>query len=83
MTPASKSRALPSGWKAWTRQTHRWVSILFTATVAANFVVLAFGEPPLWLNLLPLPPLAFLIVTGLTLFALPYVAGRSRAARQE
>jgi hypothetical protein len=28
------------------RQTHRWVSIVFTVTVIANVVAMAFGEPP-------------------------------------
>ena len=27
----------------WIRQTHRWLSIIFTATVAANFATMAFG----------------------------------------
>jgi hypothetical protein len=30
---------------AWVRRVHRWVSILFTATVVANFVVMARGQP--------------------------------------
>ena len=30
----------------WIRQTHRWLSIIFTATVIANFVAMALGEPP-------------------------------------
>ena len=30
----------------WIRQTHRWLSIIFTLTVIANFAVRAFGEPP-------------------------------------
>ena len=30
---------------AWIRQSHRWLSILFTLTVIANFAVRAFGEP--------------------------------------
>ena len=35
-------------WTAWSRQGHRWLSIVFTVTVAANFVVRALepGEPP-------------------------------------
>lgn len=59
----------------WIRQSHRWVSIVFTATVIANFVArgLGSGEPPAWLTYSPLPPLFFQLFTGLYLFALPYV----------
>ncbi|MFC3675545.1 hypothetical protein [Ferrovibrio xuzhouensis] len=62
----------------WMRQSHRWLSIVFTATVVANFAVRAFGEPPLWLTYAPLPPLFLQLFSGLYLFALPY-AGRGRA----
>lgn len=61
----------------WIRQFHRWISILFTATVAANFIALAFGEPPQWMYMLPLPPLFLLLGTGLWLFLLPYVPRRA------
>ena len=58
------------------RQIHRWVSIVFTITVIANFVAFAQGggAPPPWVTYSPLPPLAFLLFTGLYLFALPYAA---------
>jgi hypothetical protein len=57
------------------RQTHRWVSILFTLTVVANFVAMAIGDgvPPPWVTYSPLLPLALLMFSGLYLFALPYV----------
>jgi hypothetical protein len=59
---------------SWIRQIHRWVSILFTLTVIANFIALARGGgmPPPWITYSPLPPLAFLAFTGLYLFVLPY-----------
>lgn len=63
------------------RQGHRWLSIVFTATVVANFAVRAFGEPPLWLTYAPLPPLFLQLFSGLYLFALPYV-GRPPAAQK-
>jgi len=69
---------------SWIRQTHRWLSIVFTITVIANFVALARGGgavPPPWITYSPLPPLAFLLLTGLYLFTLPYVA-RSRSGRE-
>lgn len=55
------------------RVTHRWLSIVFTLTVIANFVALAKGTPPAWVTYSPLPPLALLLFSGLYLFALPYV----------
>ena len=63
----------------WIRQFHRWTSIAFTAAVIANFVVMAFGQPPAWIVYSPLPPLFLLLFTGLYMFALPYVSGRRGA----
>jgi len=54
------------------RQIHRWLSIVFTLTVIANFVVRAKGEPPHWVTYSPLLPLFLLLFSGLYLFALPY-----------
>ena len=60
-------------WNRWTRQFHRWVSIIFTAVSAAIFIALAFGrQPNQWVYYLPLPPLALLVLTGLYMFVLPY-----------
>jgi cellulose synthase/poly-beta-1,6-N-acetylglucosamine synthase-like glycosyltransferase len=63
------------------RQTHRWLSIAFTLTVIANFAAMTRGQPPAWLTYSPLLPLAFLLLTGLYLFALPYAA-RWRSGRR-
>ena len=64
----------------WIRQTHRWLSIVFTLTVAANFVAMAVGTPPAWIVYSPLPPLFLQLFTGLYMFVLPYTAkGRKRA----
>lgn len=64
-------------WNKWMRESHRWLSMAFTLMVVINFVAMAQAEPPpLWLNYLPLPPLFLLLVTGLYLFALPYLAKR-------
>ena len=60
----------------WIRQFHRWIAIAFTATVIANFVVMAKGPPPAWITYSPLLPLALLLLTGLYLFVLPYLAKR-------
>jgi hypothetical protein len=68
----------------WIRQIHRWTSIVFTATVAANFITMSFGEPPAWVVYSPLPPLFLQLFTGLYLFALPYFArgGGARTVAQ-
>lgn len=58
------------------RQIHRWISIIFTLTVIANFVALAQGSgtmPPAWITYSPLLPLFLLMISGLYLFALPYL----------
>lgn len=71
-------------WNASIRQAHRWVSILFTATVVANIVGFAVGQgqpPPAWVVYSPLPPLFLLMLTGLYLFVLPH-ATRSRSGRR-
>lgn len=57
----------------WMRQGHRWLSMIFTATVIANFVAMAaLGTPPAWVTYAPLLPLLLMLISGLYLFALPY-----------
>ena len=61
----------------WIRQFHRWVSMAFTLTVVANFVVIAMNQgqqPPAYVTYSPLLPLFLLMLTGLYMFALPYTA---------
>ncbi|TPM30827.1 hypothetical protein [Mesorhizobium sp. B2-3-4] len=69
------------GWSKWIRQAHRWLSIVFTITVAANFATMAFGQPPAWVVYSPLAPLFLLLFSGLYMFMLPYV-GKARAAQR-
>jgi hypothetical protein len=70
-------------WDKWIRQSHRWLSIVFTATVIANFVAMGQEQPPAWLVYAPLLPLFLLLFTGLYMFALPYAtAWRRRAGLQ-
>lgn len=69
----------------WVRQIHRWVCIAFTLGVILNIVVI-FGlkqqTPSLWVGLAALLPLILLLLTGLYMFVLPYVArGRGGAHR--
>ncbi|MFN3815293.1 hypothetical protein [Brevundimonas sp.] len=62
----------------WTRFFHRWVSILFIATVIAATIAAATGQStqsPIFY--LPLAPLFVLMITGLYMFALPYVRRRA------
>ena len=63
-------------WSASVRQIHRWLSIIFTVTVIANFAAMGFGKAPPWIVYSPLLPLFLLLFTGLYMFALPYAAKR-------
>ena len=60
-------------WNDWIRQIHRWLAIVFTVTVLANFTAMALGKPPPWIVYSPLPPLFLLMFTGLYMFARPYI----------
>lgn len=64
----------------WIRQSHRWLSIVFTLTVVANFAVRTQGEPPAWFTYAPLPPLFLMLFSGLYMFVLPYVGQRRAEA---
>lgn len=75
------SKRMPLNWSKWIRQCHRWLSIIFTLAVAANFIALALGNYPLWVAYTPLLPLALLLFSGLYMFVLPYAA-RWRSGRQ-
>jgi len=61
-------------WNTSIRQIHRWLSIVFTATVIANFVAMGLGEPPTVVVYSPLLPLFLLLITGLYMFVLPHAA---------
>lgn len=64
------------------RQLHRWLSIIFTLTVVANFIVRVHGQPAAWVTYSPLLPLALLLLTGLYLFVLPYSFKRRQRTAQ-
>jgi len=68
-------------WNHWIRQTHRWLSIIFTLTVIANFVQIGMGggNPPNWVTYSPLLPLALMTFSGLWMFFLPYLARAKRS----
>ena len=58
---------------------HRWTSLAFVLVVAAIFAMLGLGQQPAqWIYLTPLVPLFLLMITGLYMFFLPYVAKARR-----
>ena len=64
-------------WNRWIRQIHRWLSMLFTIGVIANIInIFGMGqdEPAVWVGMMALVPLILLLLSGLYLFALPYIA---------
>ena len=66
----------------WIRQIHRWLSIAFTLAVIANIAAMIMQLQAIWIGFLALVPLIPLLITGLYLFALPYL-GRRGGARSE
>lgn len=77
------NKEVPLTWSNVIRQGHRWLAIIFTVTVIANFVAMALGQPPAWIVYSPLPPLFLLMFSGLYMFALPYAAGWRQGRRAE
>lgn len=62
------------------RQTHRWLSILFTGMSILLWLLLGLGVAvPQWAYFLPLAPLLVMMLTGLYMFFRPYVGRRSAA----
>ncbi len=70
-------------WNDIIRQGHRWLALIFTTTVIANFVAMAQGQPPAWIVYSPLPPLFLLMFSGLYMFVLPYATGWRHGRRAE
>ena len=65
--------------KKFIRQSHRWISMVFTLTVITNFVAMGLNggqQPPPWITYSPLLPLALLMFSGIYLFVSPYASGR-------
>jgi hypothetical protein len=59
----------PASMEARLRRLHRWTSVIFTLTVAANFTAMIWGQPPPLITYSPLPPLMLLLLTGLYMLA--------------
>ena len=68
-------------WNKWIRQTHRWLSIVFTMVVIVNGVAVVQGKYTNRLGLLAVFVLALQFFTGLYLFVLPYAAKWSSVRR--
>lgn len=60
-------------WSKWFRQTHRWLSVIFTVGVIINGITVVQGKYSNRLGLSAVAILALLLLTGLYLFVLPYV----------
>lgn len=62
----------------WIREFHRWMAFIFTLAVivniVVNFVLTGQEQLALWVGTATLIPLALLMLTGLYLFALPYMS---------
>lgn len=56
----------------WIRQSHRWLSMVFTVAVIVNILAIRQGKYSARIGLLAVAPLALQFVTGLYLFVLPY-----------
>lgn len=68
-------------WSKWIRQTHRWLTMVFTLAVIVNGIAVVHGKYNSKLGLLAVAPLALLFFTGLYLLVLPY-ATRWRTHRR-
>ena len=77
MVDPTAARETTMAGKQWIRQTHRWVSLVFTLTAAGIFLALGLGrQPAQWVYFLPLVPLALLAISGTYLFFAPYARRR-------
>ena len=60
---------------AWIRHIHRWLSLAFTVAIVVTITAIELKRQALWIGLLALVPLIALLLTGLYMFVLPYLAG--------
>ena len=70
-------------WNNLVRQAHRWICMAFTAAVIFIGIAILRGEFTAAMGLLAVVPLAFLLLTGLYLFVLPYVTRWRNGRRAE
>lgn len=60
------------------RTAHRWLSIVFTVAILINIAAQVMGIDAVWIGLLALVPLILMMVSGLWMFAQPYLRRRAR-----
>lgn len=58
------------------RQSHRWLSIVFTVAVLINIAAQVAGIDAVWIGLLALFPLILMMISGLWMFVQPYLRRR-------
>jgi hypothetical protein len=75
--PRQSAKGARMNLSQWIRQIHRWLAIAFTIGVIANFAVIGQEPYPLWAGIMTLLPLSLLLISGLYMFVLPYVAKRT------
>lgn len=63
----------------WSRQIHRWVSMVLVLMIVSYPLVMKTPGLPHWILHSPLLPLGALLITGVYLFMQPYVAKWRRA----
>ena len=68
-------------WNKWVRQTHRWLSIVFTVAVIINGVAVVMKKYTAGLGLMAVFALALLFLSGMYLFVLPYAVKWRRGRR--
>jgi heme A synthase len=61
-------------WNKWIRQTHRWLSVLFTLVVLINGIAVVEGKYNAKLGLAAVFVLALMFLSGAYLFVLPYAS---------
>jgi hypothetical protein len=66
-------------WNKWIRQTHRWLTVVFTAAILINIVAIAMKKYSNGLGLMAVLLLGLLFFSGVYLFLLPYAARLQRA----
>ena len=66
----------------WIRQSHRWLSLAFAFATVFNFFAWREGTPAAWVTSLALIPLGLLLLSGLYLFAQPYLRSHRAGAKE-
>lgn len=65
----------------WIRQIHRWLSVALTLAMSINIVAIVEKKYTNSVGLIAVVPFAFLFLTGVYLFVLPYANRWRRSQR--